>query len=119
MSEELQGVCADGAAAADAISAAASAKPRSASGSGMSARTKYFKLDKESSSPDKAHGREDSEAAEESPEDAEAWAEERRQLEMSKVNFQRTVQKQNKVEQSVCSLLKRLDELPDGAELAD
>lgn len=68
---------------------------------GTTTRTRYFSLDEENEGAVK-------------PEQAEedAWDKERRELEECKANFQRTLQRQQVVEQSVNSLLKRLDELP-------
>lgn len=76
---------------------------------GRAGRTEYFQLDEEPSSP-KSGEPENTARTEVLAEDAD---EERRQLELSKVSFQRTLQKQHQVDQSVCSLLQRLDELPD------
>mmetsp|Transcript_96253 Transcript_96253/g.215468 ORF Transcript_96253/g.215468 Transcript_96253/m.215468 type:complete len:867 (-) Transcript_96253:55-2655(-) len=42
-----------------------------------------------------------------------SWAKEQCELEASKVSFQRVVQRQHQVEQSVCLLLQKLEDLPD------
>lgn len=51
--------------------------------------------------------------------DDDAWALERRELELTKVNLQETKRRQQEVEQSVSSLLRRLEELPSGDLVLD